>query len=307
LVRVGLPIAGGQLAEAARLLGAPVMISANALARRWPRADRAQRPFPGFRPPPESLHGLDIALDSAGFVAMSLHNGYPWSVGAYYDLVASHPFTWHAAMDCCCEPEVARDADAVALRIAETARLYGLCRAEARHRGLSDPVPVLQGWHPDDYLRCLDLLPIADWPDLVGVGSMCRRHLPGLVAVVDRLDRALPGHVGLHLFGVKSAGIDLLRSHPRIVSVDSQAWDAGARMRHGGCPPMPVRIDALRAWYARQLQGRPAPRRPAAPVPPARGAPAIPEAWLDLVAGNEIEATSLTADRIWMDLLEPPD
>ncbi len=54
-------------------------------------------------------------------------------------------------------------------------------------------MPVIQGRHPDDYLRCLDGIAGILRPDMVvGIGSMCRRALSGpdgLLAVLSRLDR----------------------------------------------------------------------------------------------------------------------
>lgn len=72
------------------------------------------------------------------------------------------------------------------------------------------------------------------WPDLVGLGSVCRRRLQdedGLLAIVSRLDAALPAHVRLHLFGVHSEAVEPLVSAygHRLASYDSQAWGMAAR------------------------------------------------------------------------------
>lgn len=101
-------------------------------------------------------------------------------------------------------------------------------------------MPVLQGWEPDDYLRSAELTDVVlttrglagAWPDLIGVGSVCRRRLngtDGIHAILDQLDRALPKHVGLHLFGVHSEAIAELADHPRVASYDSQAWGQDSR------------------------------------------------------------------------------
>ena len=141
LIRIGLPLAGGHLVAAARRLGAPVLVSANALSRPWPRKHRAERGWPGFRRPSAALAGLDVALDSAGFVAMSRYRGYPWSVDAYVRLAGAHPWSWWAAMDLCCEPEIARDRDEVQLRIAGTCQLLSACRRAAGDLGVTPPTP----------------------------------------------------------------------------------------------------------------------------------------------------------------------
>lgn len=253
IVRVGIPASFRRFAAIARELAAPVLISANALRR-------ARRP--GFMLPRASTFaGLDVALDSAGFVAMFRYGGYPWSVAEYVRLAAAGPWRWWASMDYCCEPEIARDRAEVRRRQVETVARLAECRAEAERVGASLPMPVLQGWTPDDYARCAEL--VGELPPLVGVGSVCRRHLggpDGLLPVVERLDRVLERGVGLHLFGVKGRAIELLRGHPRVASVDSMAWDYAARreLREVGAT-VERRGEKLRGWYADQLAalGRP--------------------------------------------------
>lgn len=304
LIRLGIPKTGGSLVAAARGLGAPILLSANAFSRPWPRDRRGDMDWPGFRRPSAGLDGMDVALDSAGFVAMVLHRGFPWSVGEYVALAGSFPWAWWAQMDCCCEPEVAGNRESVLLRVAETARLLGLCRREAADRGVAPPMPVLQGWLPDDYARSADLAPLWDWPDLVGVGSVCRRDVAGpsgLVAVVESLDRLLPRHVRLHLFGVKGTGMGALRGHDRIASVDSQAWDMAARREATGSCTTAVRIRHMAAWYRRQLgvveAGGWAMQQSLDFAPTAAPAP-IDDEWLQLIAAGEIDMRSVNAYRI---------
>jgi len=305
LIRIGLPLAGGHLAAAARRLGAPVLISANALSRPWPRKHRGEHRWPGFRQPSAALAGLDVALDSAGFVAMSRYRGYPWPVDAYVRLAGAHPWSWWAAMDLCCEPEIARDRDEVQLRIAGTCRLLSACRRAAGDLGVTPPTPVLQGWLACDFVRCADRLPLLDWPDLVGLGSMCRRRtggLDGIVAVVDRLDQVLPAHVRLHLFGVKSAAIAALAGHPRIASTDSQAWDFTARKTCGAANDMAHRARCMQTWYARQrqhLRARAPAITPSLPFEVPCDGDLFDEAWFDLVAAGEIDPETVNPQRLW--------
>jgi hypothetical protein len=322
-VRVGLPLTGGALVQGAIELGAPVLFSASAFMRPWPREERWRMRFPGFRSAAKLPLRLDAALDSAGFVAMKVHNGFPWTVDAYADLAASYPFAWRASMDLACEPQLAADQDEIKLRQAHTVRLYSECRRAFRDRGLADPMPVLQGWRPDDYARHVDRFHIWTWPELVGVGSMCRRHLGGmddLVAVVDRLDKVLPPHTKLHLFGVKSQGIAALSGHPRVASVDSMAWDmdATATARRGrtrapaaamdlfgherqakSCT-MAHRLDAMRRWYEGQLRRCESRAASVATLLPMLG-PAVkidpwafPDDLLELIEDGEIDSMALS-------------
>lgn len=274
ILRCGLPLPHGALPRRAAELGYDVLVSAGAL---W-RKDR------GFRAPGPSAplwRCRSVALDSAGFVATKLHGGYRWTVAEYVALAAGSPWCWWSAMDLCCEPEIAGDAATVAARVQGTVDLLRQCRDEARGK-CPPPMPILQGWHPDDYRRCGD--GVADvlgmWPDLVGIGSVCRRQESGpagLWAVLAGVDRWLPPHVRLHLFGVKGAAVPELSRHPRIASTDSCAWDLQVRrdvqtdrkasrlgrVEANRAAPysMPRRVAGMQAWMARTLAQSDRPRQ----------------------------------------------
>lgn len=246
LVRIGIP-PGPSYGGALKSIGAAGLVSANALRRRDNRSFRM--PVIG-----QDFGGLsDVALDSAGFVAMVRYGDYRWTVNDYVDLAGSFPWAWWASMDYCCEPQIAHDKVEVRDRVRRTAEGYVSCLAKARDRGIPDPMPVLQGWAVDDYLCSVDLL--KDPPSLVGVGSVCRRDLhgpDGLISILAALDRVLPKHVALHLFGVKGTAIPLLLGHPRIASVDSMAWDAACRRECPSPRPVSKRVSYMVDWYRRQ-------------------------------------------------------
>ena len=262
LVRAGVPLTGGTLVEYAKARGLPVLMSANAFAKRAPRDHPEGRRFEGFKQNLSVLDGMDIALDSAGYVATRLYGDYEWTAEAYVALAAARPWSWWSSLDFCMEPEVASDEAMRRIRLAATAVNYGRCTRLAREAGIADPLPVLQGWEVGEYLTCVDWMPLVEWPALVGVGSMCRRpvHGPnGVLAIVEALDKVLPAHCRLHLFGVKSTALAYLAGHvhevagaSRIGSIDSLAWDAAAR---AGCRTgrsMAIRIGYLERWLARQ-------------------------------------------------------
>lgn len=239
----------------------PALLSAGSL---WDKRRRC------FRKPGDAIQMLDCALDSSGYVRMKA-GGYPWEVSEYVNLAASHEWAWWAQMDLPCEPELASDRQRVRGRQFVSAHLLAGCLAQARiwrDQGcfwLTDPVPVLQGWHPEDYQVCAekyDEVLRGRWPELVAVGSMCRRHLRGpdsLGAVLQALE-VLPKHVRLHLFGVKGSALAQLRDNPRIASVDSQAWDFAARQRarkEGRPCSNDLKVAELKCWLARQLPSQP--------------------------------------------------
>jgi len=259
---LGLPaLRDGPLWRAARQLAAPVMISANALSR-WRVDANGLRHWTGFDTRNLRLVGQrPVWLDGGGFVAAVRYREFPWGVDDYLDLCAAAPWRGFFSQDWCVEPQITHDRHAVLDRMSGTVRLNVLCRNGARRRAIEDRFcPVLQGWHPHDYLRCLERMPFAlDYP-IIGVGSMCRRPVGGphgILAVVDTLDRALAGErVSLHLFGCKSDGIAALRGHPRIASADSQAW--GVHARQAALKAGHSKTDAFLAcvmigWYRRQI------------------------------------------------------
>lgn len=251
-IRVGVPQTTGQLVRFAARKRLPVLFSANAFARSGPDGD-----FVGF-----NLHHasnlpprLDAALDSSGFVAAVRYGDYRWTVEDYLELVAARRWSWWASMDYCCEPPVASAAVVRDLRIEATVQNYDRCANLAARRGLPAPMPVLQGWRPEHYERCARLYAFRQWPALVGLGSVCRRgvHGPdGLLAIVDALDEFLPAHVKLHAFGCKGAGLKSLGHHPRLHSIDSQAWDFAVRATCRTGRTQQMRANAMFDWFKKQ-------------------------------------------------------
>lgn len=220
-IRLGIDGRTGYI-EKARELNAPVLLSANQLWKngRWKLPD---------------LDGLDVALDSGGFVSQ-VNGGFKFTMQDYVELVDMLNPTWYAAMDICCEPEVGYheerwfkgESPAWPHVRATIHNLWKLLDVSRRN-----PVPVIQGWSLRDYAWCVLRMEetINHWPNLVGVGTMCRRNTKGICEVMNLLDRMLPPHVKLHLFGVKGAVLRRLNacfSH-RIESIDSFAHAMRAR------------------------------------------------------------------------------
>lgn len=250
-----MPLVSGELLGYGIASGLPMMLSANAFAR----LDK-DRDFVGFnvRAAAALPSDGDFALDSAGYTAAALFGDYRWGVSQYYDLVEAAPWTWHSAMDLCVEEQVAGNAAVRRLRIDVTVARYFECRAEAARRGCAAPVPALQGRYADDYARCAEQMSLPADLTLVGVGSVCRRHLhgpDGLLAIVEALDQVLPSNTKLHLYGAKAGALKALRErglHQRIHSLDSMAWDFGARCATRTGRTQYGRAQAMVEWHRRQ-------------------------------------------------------
>jgi len=253
---VGVPQTGGKLVAAAREFGYPVLFSANAFADAYPEEHDRAYEFRKFHfPDPEQFDGLEAHLDSAGFVAAVKYRDYRWTINNYLDLVASHPWVWWAAMDYCCEREIAQDRPLRLLRIAATVHMLGKCQVGAARRGLPPPLPVLQGWTPDEYALCAKWFGMREWPKLIGIGSVCRRPVhgsTGVLAILQALDAILPQHVQVHLFGVKSEALEVLTRNKRVASVDSMAWDVRARAERRTGRDAAFRIGHMKAWATKQ-------------------------------------------------------
>lgn len=263
LIRIGLPTPTGAIPVEVERLDSPALVSAGAL---WDK-DRRR-----FRAVPFGLADLDLALDSAGFVAHVVHGDYPWNVDAYVELAGSWGWAWWSQMDYACEAEIARDQAEVRWRVHMSAVLLRACRYRARdwrEQGatwLQDPMPILQGQAPESYLRSVEEVDRelgGTWPALIGIGSMCRRHVEGdrgIFAVLKALEPVVPRGTRYHLFGVKGQALDGLRGHPRIESVDSQAWDRAARWRaskEGRPCDMALKTEELHRWHRAQVvEGR---------------------------------------------------
>ena len=196
--------------------GFPLFVSHRQLARR-----RSLRPA-----------SCRWALDSGGFTELSLHGrwitpaeSYAAAVADYAERVGGLDFA--APQDWMCEPfMVARTGLSVREHQDRTVASY----LELRRLAPGLPwIPVVQGWHLADYLRCADLyasagVDLAEAPR-VGLGSVCRRQSTAEIAVIVT-ELARRG-LRLHGFGVKTGGLHLY-GH-LLASADSMAWSYAAR------------------------------------------------------------------------------
>lgn len=185
------------------------------------------------------------ALDSGGFTELKLHGTWTVSPHQYVEEVRRYmdgvgKIDWAAQQDWMCEPFMLNKT--------------GLTVDEHQDRTISnllelrsiDPslpiIPVLQGWHVDDYKKCVDKFYAAGIElhkeMVVGVGSVCRRQ--HTTSIRDLFKYLYEGGLhSLHGFGVKKQGLKL--AHMYLRSSDSLAWSFGARVTgfHGTAKPCP--------------------------------------------------------------------
>ena len=272
-MRAGIPQKSGKLAFHAFNEGYLTMVSANAF---W---STSKQQF--VIPEASDIYETPFALDSAGFVAHLLFKQkgrqsgiagvYPWTYQQYIELAALLRPDWWSQPDMATEDAIAGNQAEIDYRIDATATLLEgtlrivyawqneLARTESSdfvQNMIKPPIPILQGRRSSDYKRSLEMLmqvwsrwqPWLAEPTLIGVGSVCRRHLQdpdeGLYAILQGLEGQLPTGSKVHLFGVKGAALDEVQKLSWVASADSLAWDYSAR------------INALKGGYSNTNQHR---------------------------------------------------
>lgn len=199
----------------------PLFISYHTLAA----YRRAGDPFPKGR--------TLWALDSGGFTELDQRGEWTVSAdeygGAVYRFMMDigTPPMFCAPQDWMCEPRVrAKTGLTIADHQELTIDSVRYLRREFPH---APWIPVLQGWHPKDYLAHLAQYQAAGFDlatePLVGLGSVCRRQSTAEIGAIVTM---LHAHgLRLHGFGVKRAG--LAKYGHMLASADSLAWSYTAR------------------------------------------------------------------------------
>lgn len=186
-------------------------------------------------------HVTDFAIDCGGFVAARKWGGvYRYTANQYINWIYSLDKLpqWCAIQDFCCEDEITTgNAGIVLLR--QKATTENIERYWRNYRHLEWCwIPTVQGWQVEDYIHhAIEIKPLVEqWQafyakrnqsDLfrVGIGTLCARsHVADIQAIVCAVADILPT-VKFHLWGVK---LQVLKSNvrlPRVISVDSAAWN----------------------------------------------------------------------------------
>lgn len=200
--------------------GVPLFVSSRRLRRHLPRSGkRALAPW---------------ALDSGGFSELVLYGGWRTPPDQYVREVRTWSerignLQWAAPQDWMCEPAMLAR---TGLTVAEHQRRTVANLIELRTLAPELPwIPVVQGFEPDDYSRCVELYQLAGVDlyreRLIGVGTVCRRQAMPAAGEIFRRLQAFP----LHAFGLKLTGIK--RWGGALVSTDSMAWSLAARKNPG--------------------------------------------------------------------------
>lgn len=175
------------------------------------------------------------SLDSGGFTEVTQFGGWQTTEAEYVEAIMRYQdeiggLEWAAPMDWMCE-DIALKATGLTVEDHQHRTVENYCRLAATGLPI---IPVLQGFQPADYWRCVDIYTDAGVDlvaaPLVGLGTVCRRQNTGEVDLLVG-DLANAG-LSLHGFGVKLTG--LASFGWALTSADSLAWSYNARKN----PPM---------------------------------------------------------------------
>ena len=181
------------------------------------------------------------ACDSGGFTELNLHGEWKTSESQYVEELHRYHeevgrLDWAAPQDWMCEPFVL---EKTGLTIEEHQRRTTASVISLRDRlpPRIHVIPVLQGFHLEDYLTHLDQYEREGFhlaqEKVVGVGSVCRRQ--GTDDAADIFRSLQARGLKLHGFGLKKQAI---RKYGHLLhSADSMAWSyAGRRKPDPNCP-----------------------------------------------------------------------
>lgn len=180
----------------------------------------------------------ELLLDSQAFMKLRLYGGYPEPPAAYvahvHRIAGLVNKITVVTEDYMCEPFMLNQTgltrvDHQRLTIERYDVIQTLLRPDIYL------MPVLQGYHPRDYVQHLrdygDRLSPGAW---VGVGSVCKRNSdPAAIRAVLLAIKAERPDLRLHGFGVKVTALASPTVRQLLHSADSMAWSSAARWADG--------------------------------------------------------------------------
>lgn len=164
-------------------------------------------------------------MDCGGFHWLNKMKEYPFTVEQYHEFLKSVPIDYGVSMDYMCESNVLPHMS-IKERIEKTVlRLFDLSVIREEDDDANYTVlPVIQGYDPEDYWMCYDMIRELGFNyKYYGIGSVCRRSISKeIFYITNEIRRYLPDDVKLHGFGVKRLVLekDLLYFD----TMDSSSW-----------------------------------------------------------------------------------
>ncbi len=170
----------------------------------------------------------NVIVDSGGFQAVTRWGlEYPYTWEDYFEWAESVGADYAALPDFACEPEL--HASTPSDRIYHSVlNQWEAIQVFNRGDWNFQPLPVLQGYTPEDYRRCCDMMRQNDLlRDYMAVGTVCKRDsIDSIHSVLSALEGEIP-HVEFHLFGLTLQAWKDRRLWGRFRSADTAAWTWG--------------------------------------------------------------------------------
>jgi hypothetical protein len=161
-------------------------------------------------------------IDSGGYQFINKYGEYPFSPQEYVEYVDKLSPDMFAVMDHPCEKQVLDK--------------HNVTVKEQIHRTIDNHInilelepktkliPVIQGWKPEDYIYCIDVMKEHDLlSDYVAVGSLCTRKKI-VTPVLKNILPNLPKGTKIHGFGLKISNLKDKFVFDSLYSSDSMAW-----------------------------------------------------------------------------------
>lgn len=176
----------------------------------------------------------DWIMDSGAFTEVSTHGRYRHSVEEYAEQIRRWKDNGNllaaVSQDYMCEPFIVEKTGlSVAEHQALTIERYDTLLT--CNTGVLI-MPVLQGFHPDDYVRHIRMYGERLKPGMwVGVGSVCKRNgnIRAIEDVLLTIHRERPD-LRLHGFGLKTTALSSGLVQELLHTADSMAWSFAARI-----------------------------------------------------------------------------
>lgn len=171
-----------------------------------------------------------LFIDSGGFQATSSWDmEFPYEPKELFDWAESIDADLVACPDFACEPELHETS--VMDRIHRTVEEHALAYAQYKDGDYTfELVPVLQGYEPEQYRRCIELYEREGFiEDYMAIGTVCKRDsVDSIHRVLETLERHLPD-TEWHMFGMTLNAWKDRRLWGRFKSADTAAWNWGGQ------------------------------------------------------------------------------
>lgn len=176
----------------------------------------------------------NLFIDSGGYSLLQTRGDYQTTNQEYLYHVERYEPELFSLRDYPCEPGLLHDRKKTVQEHQQltTEKHRQLLNSIEKRNIDSQPVAVIQGWKPSEYLVHLDQLRENGLlTEYVAIGSICRRYQTQQISkIIQLVRRELPSKYRLHGFGIKTQALKSPHVMEALDSADSSAYDYRTRM-----------------------------------------------------------------------------